>query len=411
MDLLAVFDIYERRFAKVMSLIPERNPANPAHKDEIRAIVRNLLGIQQDWLPRISAQVVGTSVHQGFSIEYMQGQSWPNAKLAAHLYLPEKSSGNDALPLVLLCCGHGPGCKLSPGYQAMARHLARCGAAVLVPDNVGQGERTPMGHRDPIAPFFCGTTIQGLIVMEHLAWLSWVRQNSRFDTDRLAAVGNSGGGHATCFLATLDHGLAAVSSSGRPGTFEYTARKERALCGCAILPGIVGELEMWQLYGCFAPMSMFLFQGKEDSIFPWDLFNHTARKVRAVYHALGAEQRLRTETPPGSHSWDAARRTLLGDFICASLSLGNPAEMIDSQSDDLLNEENGNCYDLWPAEAIDTDQLAQQITGVKAPDGLTLEDVFPLRVDLPKQPDTILHNDTPQNARRIMAQFEAFLKK
>ena len=34
---------------------------------------------------------------------------------------------------------------LNPGYQSVARHLARCGWVVLVFNNIGQSEREPMG--------------------------------------------------------------------------------------------------------------------------------------------------------------------------------------------------------------------------------------------------------------------------
>ncbi len=411
MQLLRAFATYERRFAGAMSLIPERNPVNPDDRHEIRAIARNCLGIKQDWIPRIKVEATGVSAHRGFRIERLQGQSWPEAHLAAHLYLPEKRDTVEPMPLVLLCCGHGEGGKLNPGYQAMARHLARFSAAVLVPDNIGQGERAPMGHRDAVAPFYCGTSLQGLIVMEDLGWLAWARQDPRFDHGRMAAIGNSGGGHATCFLAALDEELAAISSSGRLGTFEYTARKERMLCGCAIVPGIVGELEMWQLYGCFAPRPMFLFQGENDRIFPWDLFYHNARKVMSVYQALDAGQQLLAATPPGNHPWDARRRAMLGDFIRESLRLGHATMPIDPGDDDLLNQENGRCHKTWPADAVNTDQLAQQLTGIPVPAALELADVFPPRVSLSGKMRTIMHHDVPQNACRVLAQFEAFLKK
>ena len=67
----------------------------------------------------------------------------------------------------------------------------RRGAAVLCPDNLGQGEREPMGHTDCVKPFACGTSVQGLIVAETLGWIAWAREQARFDRQRLAAIGNS----------------------------------------------------------------------------------------------------------------------------------------------------------------------------------------------------------------------------
>ena len=84
--------------------------------------------------------------------------------------------------------------------------------------------------------------MQGLIVSETLGWLQWLAARKDIDATRLAAVGNSGGGTLTVFLAVLAPELAALSSSGYPSTFEFIARKEKRHCDCNILPGIVGEL-------------------------------------------------------------------------------------------------------------------------------------------------------------------------
>src|SRR3989339_525368 len=62
---------------------------------------------------------------------------------------------------------------------------------------LGQGERVPMGHSDTVIPFACGMSVQGLIVMETLAWLEWAKNNPLVDKSRLAAIGNSGGGTLT----------------------------------------------------------------------------------------------------------------------------------------------------------------------------------------------------------------------
>jgi len=144
----------------------------------------------------------------------------------------------------------------------MARQITRHGVLVLVPDNIGQGEREPMGTAIVSKPFACGLSVQGLIVMETLAWVKWASQHPDVDPQHLAAIGNSGGGTLTVFLAALCPELAVLSSSGYPSTFEFVARKEKRHCYCNILPGILNELEMWQLLGCFAPKPQFPVHGR-----------------------------------------------------------------------------------------------------------------------------------------------------
>jgi len=77
--------------------------------------------------------------------------------------------------------------------------------------------------------------------------------------------------------------FAAIASSGYPSTFDFIARKEKQHCHCNLLPGIVGELEMWHVYGAIAPKPLFLFQGNGDHFFPVDLFHHTAALTGDIF--------------------------------------------------------------------------------------------------------------------------------
>ena len=64
------------------------------------------------------------------------------------------------------------------------------------------------------------------------------------------------------------------------------------------------------------------------------------------------------------------------------------------------------CLDAWPEDAVDIDTLARRLTGVDAPSGLKLWDVFPPPVDL-----TDIEQVTPRgDTRQVLAQFEAYLK-
>ena len=396
------FAHYDRRFAQAMAALPRRAPWRAEDRAEIARIAKTCLGIRDEWRPRICTETVRVTEHDGFCIEHLRGTSWPGVICTAHLYVPTGAK-NGPLPLVLLCCGHGRGCKLNPGYQAMARHLARCGMVVLVFDNIGQGERQPMGHAHPVVPFACGTTVEGLIALEAMAWLDWARADARVVGNRMAAVGNSGGGKLTIFLAALYPDLAALSSSGWPSTFEFVARKEKKLCHCTVLPATVGRIEVWHLLGCFAPRPMLIFQGRNDNLFPEDIFYRVARQVKACYKQVGVGDRFAAEVVPGEHSWDRGRRELLGRWLSGVFDLGPPLAV--AEKEDVLSLKD-TCLDAWPKDAVDIDTLARRLTGVEAPTGLKLWDVFPPSVDL-----TDVEQVTPRgDTRQILAQFEAYLK-
>jgi len=398
-----VLERYERRFAEARLRMPRLDPSIDADKATIISLAKDCLGIRDEWVPAIRAETVREMTFDGGRIRLMRATSWPGVTATALLYLPA-GAADQTFPLVLLCCGHGQGGKLADGYQRMARHLTRVGAMVLCPDNVGQGERIAMGHSDCVKPFACGTSVQGLIVMETLAWLAWARAQPQVDPARVAAIGNSGGGTLTVFLAALAPDLAVLSSSGYPSTFDFIARKEKKHCHCNILPGVVGRLEMWHLLGAFSPRPLFIFQGDGDPLFPPDIFHQVARKVRHVYRSRGADEALEARVINGGHSWDETRNVALGRFLARHLHL--PGKAVSPASEEPLLGENGRCVDPWPADALNTDQLAEQLTGRSADDGIQLWNVFP-----PALPnDSRLEDIVPRGStRQILAQFEAFL--
>jgi hypothetical protein len=384
------FEEYEKLFAQALIDTPKRNPAFADERAEIINRTKSILGVSNEMLPEIAYKKVGETERGNFIIEHLTFESWKNVFGAANLYMPDNK---EPLPFVLLCCGHGAGCKLHSSYQLMAEFLASNGIAVLVPDNIGQGERESMGHSESAAPFLAGLSLQGLIVMEHIAHLNEALKERKFDPGKIAAIGNSGGGTATCFLGALVPGLSAMVSSGYPSTFSYTARKERKHCCCNILPGIVGELEMWQLYGCFAPKPLFIYNGINDNMFPWDLFKHITRKIKHVYDRYNSTDNFRHFEAPGLHSWDFNRIQKTGEFLSSVFKI-NLSKSIPEKSIRILTKNN---IEKWPIAALDVAGIVRQLTYINVNQNIKVEDLF--------------NNISAENdsSKRVFSQFQLFL--
>lgn len=399
----SAFEAYDRRFSQAMQDMPPLRPWIDSDRTAIIQKVRQCLRIEDRLIPDITATSVQTIHKDGYTIDLLQATSWPGTRCAANLYTPERHGDAARHPFVMLCCGHGADGKLNPGYQAMAIRLARQGAMVLVPDNIGQGERIPMGHKNPVIPFACGLSIQGLIVMETMAWLRWAIADRRVDPERLSAIGNSGGGTLTLFLAAMCPELAVLSSSGYPSSFEFIARKEKKHCHCNLLPGIVGQVEMWQILGLFAPKPLYIFQGSNDHLFPEDLFYKITRQLQAVYASYKAEQHFRWASIEGPHPWFVEKRYLLAGFLAETLRIDPPDAGQDDLSDCL--PASMTCYPQWPEEALTLDDLAMQLTGIRPNKDIALWDVYPPAVTLPADQCAGLRGD----CRQVFAQYEAFL--
>jgi dienelactone hydrolase len=395
---------YEKRFLQAARELPLRRPWVPEERAEILSRVRSCLGIRDAWVPSVETKMVSRSEQDDFVVEHLRSRSWPGVAGAADLYLP-RGAGRAPLPVVLLACGHSKLGKRGPGYMRLAGHLARQGMAVLVSDNIGQGERKAMGHWDVVDVFACGLSLQGLIVMEAMGWLRRLKTDGRFHPGRVAAIGNSGGGTLTLFLGALGaDDLAAVSSSGYPCTFDFIARKEKKHCHCNVLPHIVGELEMWQIYGCIAPRPLLLFQGAQDHFFPADLFRHVSRKVAAAYEYQSAGPRFEAHLLDGEHRWDSERRILLTQFLCRTLGVPFHSDRI---REDGEPADFPPCLPEWPAEALTADALARQLTGHRGEPAEHLWEVFRPN---PEPPEPTYSSRLDVDLRQIAAQYEAFLK-
>jgi hypothetical protein len=351
------FDHYERKFMEALLTHPLRKPWLEEDRKVIISETKKVLGIRDDYIPRIRERNEYDLKFDGYSVKRILFESWKNFYGTASLYSPEIGGKG---PIIIICCGHGKNGKLTPGYQALARRLVRQGAYVLVSDNIGQGEREPFGHRTPVAPFYCGLSMQGLVVMETLAWINRVKEYSFVDRTCIGSYGNSGGGTLTLFLSALSPDITAISSAGYPSTFWWLGAKEKTHCHCNIIPHVLAKVEMWELYSMFAPRPMFLFQGLNDQLLPYDLFYKNARNVQTTYKMLNAENKFEHKVFPGLHPSDCQRRENVGKFFSKVFGI-KPPEKIE---DDLLDivDPLSKTYD-FPNDAINTDELAQKISG------------------------------------------------
>ena len=270
-----LFDEYERRFAAARAEKKLTRPWEPADRERIIAGTKQMLGWKDELVPRIHGmEEISRQEYTSYSAIQYRFCSWDRCYPSATLYLPHTQDPQEKLPLVFVCCGHGERGRLTGSYMAMGHRLAQLGMAALVLDNIGQGDRNchePSAFKNPdhwwsVAPFYCGLTLQGMIVMETVAMIRFMAQDPRFDPARLGACGNSGGGTLTLFLAALAPELSAIASSGYPSEISYVMGKERPHCACNLLLGSSFGPEMWEIYSTFAPRPMLLEGGEDDNL-------------------------------------------------------------------------------------------------------------------------------------------------
>ena len=406
-----VFDEYERRFAKARWEKKQTKPWLAADRAAVLASAKRMLRYEEALVPGIRDMVeISRKEYSGYcAIEY-RFESWEHMYGAATLYLPESK---EKLPLVFVCCGHGEHGRLSSGYMAMGHRLASLGIAAMVMDNIGQGDRNLTkgqfkgpDHWMAVAPFACGLTLQGLIVMETVGLIRYMKNDPRFDPDRFGACGNSGGGTLTMFLAAFAPELSVIASCGYPSEAVYLLQKERRHCACNLLVGLAHEAEMWEIYSLFAPKPLLLEGGTYDNLIPMDLAHRNARKIRNTYVQLDAGDNFRFKLTNTKHPWDLEDLNLVSRFLAENL-LG---KKLDDAKDSFHTDLPDPFRVRMPEDMLTTAQLSERLSGVKVPENWELKDVFPPVFRGSRLATEDLEPDVGRgDVMRVLAQFECSL--
>ncbi len=402
---LKIFEEYEKRFAKAKFEKQINLSTIPDQRQRILDGVKKMLCFDEKLVPSISNANVITQRDLGNYVEYqVTYETWKNVYGASTVLIPKKSK---PVPVTFILCGHGKKGRLTESYALMAHRLAKCGTAVIVPDNIGQGDREFMGHWNVVSPFNAGLTLQGLIVAETLALIKAVKSHPKFDGENMCACGNSGGGTLTMFLTALAPELKAVASSGYPSEFEGLLSKEKTHCACNLLKGCVCGPEMWEIYSLFAPKPLLLSQGWYDVLIPLELAKRNARKVNAIYSAIGAEQNFKFELTATKHPWAEEDRILISNFLLKVLDLETCDEIDEQAIIDILSDGSVKL----PENAIGVDELVFNLTGVKTPKDIKLQDIIHPTFNKEKiDASTIDSTYNNDDVMRIFAQMEYSLK-
>jgi dienelactone hydrolase len=154
----------------------------------------------------------------GFVIENLVYESRPHLLVTANLYLPAKISGR--LPAVVLVHSHHAP-KTQSELQDIGMTWARAGAAVLVPDQLGAGERVqsnPWPREGYYSRYALGMQLHlaGESLMKWMVWdlmrgVDLLLERPYIDPARIVMIGAvAGGGDPAAVTAALDPRIAAV---------------------------------------------------------------------------------------------------------------------------------------------------------------------------------------------------------
>jgi dienelactone hydrolase len=199
-----------------------------AHAARVRAKVLERIGGLPSAGPGLNARFTGTLDRNGYKVDKLVYESQANFHVTANLYRPE--TGTPPFPTVVGIPGHATEGKAYPDYQKVWIALAKRGFNVLAIDPFGHGER--FEHWDaandrPLAGssgtgehtvagtkmYLTGTNPVRWMAFDVMRGIDYLHTRPDVDADRIAVVGNSGGGDETNWLAALEPRLAAAGPS------------------------------------------------------------------------------------------------------------------------------------------------------------------------------------------------------
>ena len=296
-----------------------------AWQTEKRALLSKLLGMQH-CIPAAA---------DNFTVEHVKEldnctetcfsfESEPGVTVLAYLRVPKGVAGK--LPVIICLQGHAKGVHISlgqpiyPGDEAtihggdrdFAVQIIARGQAALAIEQRGFGTRGgspegPQCYQPAVQAMLLGRTLIGERCWDISRTIDLLPKHfPQLDTDRIAVMGNSGGGTASIYAAALDERIAACMPSCALCGFMPSIGAQYH-CLCNYIPDIMNHFDMGDLAGLIAPRPFIAINGLTDGIFPIDSAKQQADIARDVYYAaVGAEKNVRHITGPEGHRFYAA---------------------------------------------------------------------------------------------------------
>lgn len=166
-------------------------------------------------------------------------------------------------------------------------------------------------HDAAMRALMLGRTLLGERVYDVDRALDYLASRGDVDMDSIGVMGNSGGGTVGIYAAALLDRVAFAMPSCAFCTFADSLLTVHH-CTDNYVPGLYLDADLPDILGLFAPRPAVIVAGRNDPIFPLRGVRRAYRRLRAIYAAAGAEDRLRLVVGAEGHrfyadqAWSAA---------------------------------------------------------------------------------------------------------
>jgi dienelactone hydrolase len=253
----------------------------------------------------LNARVFDSVEGDGYTVEKVYFETYPEFFLAGNLYRPTDAEGPH--PAILSPHGHWTRGRLNDtdrgSIPARAINFARQGYVVFAYDMIGYGDTRQVNHSfaaDSLSDLW-SINLLGLQLRNGVRALDFMRSLDDVDDDRIGITGASGGATQTMMLTALDEEELKVTA---PVNMISTIMQGGSLCENA--PGLRLDAFNIHIGALAAPRPQLMVSNTQD----WTVNTPTREypMMRSFYQLYGKEDRVRNAHFDFQHNYNEASR-------------------------------------------------------------------------------------------------------
>lgn len=260
-----VVSLNEKRVQELAPAVPELDSQREAEqfRSSVRSAARTVLAIDEK--PAASAmQSVGTRDVGGLHVEEVYFESEVDLPVPGLVFHPPSEGPHTAVIYF-----HDLGKDAEAHENGIPAALARSGSMVFAMDVRGWGETrwkpekvyrpddmALLGADSRLAymGYFLGEWPLALRVTDAIRCVDLIVERADVDNDRIAVVGQRGGGLVALHAAALDERIHAVATYGTLASYRHITRAENyTVPASSFLPGVLLHYDLPSLVGALAP--------------------------------------------------------------------------------------------------------------------------------------------------------------
>ena len=290
-----------------------------------RALVDRLGGFPPTRAP-LNAEVLETADFGSYTREKIVFDTRHNLSAFGYLLLPKGVAR--PLPGIVCFSGHGrgladilgmadDGSQRARGVPYAREYALQCvehGYATFAVEQLAFGTRRDEAARkagvgeNSCRPAACaavlfGQSMAGWRVWDAMRSIDYLETRPEVNATRIATLGASGGGTTSLLTGAVDERVKVAVVSAYFNTFRDSI-VSISHCPDNYVPGLLRDMEMYDLAGLVAPRRLFVESGRNDPIFPIAGSQFAAAKAQAIYRTFGVPERMGYEIHNGAHEFN-----------------------------------------------------------------------------------------------------------